>query len=61
MEEVHSPGTPASHEFHLPRLPHGLRWADCLWLAYLAWALPYFAIKYWPVLSKWFGGQGHAG
>jgi hypothetical protein len=33
--------------------PH---WAEFLWFGYLAWALPYFFVKYWPVIHGWAGG-----
>ena len=33
-------------------------WAEFVWFGYLAWALPYFFVKYWPVLHGWVGGRG---
>ena len=34
-------------------------WVFYLLVAYLAWTLPYFAVKYWPVLTRW--GHGVRG
>jgi len=28
-------------------------WVVYLLFAYLAWALPYFATRYWPILRHW--------
>lgn len=30
----------------------GRWWVGLLWFAYLAWALPYFAAHFWPVLLR---------
>ncbi|HVP38619.1 MAG TPA: hypothetical protein VMS93_05475 [Candidatus Saccharimonadales bacterium] len=42
-----------------PGARRGVRptWAEFVWFGYLAWALPHFFVKYWPVLQGWLGGR----
>ena len=32
-------------------------YVDLLWAAYLVWALPHFALTYWPTISHWLRGH----
>ena len=37
------------------------RWVDALLMGYLAWALPNFAARFWPVVRGWLHAHGGGG